>query len=164
MQFVVVSVVLIIVGSLYTIAGIAIGKKFYDNVRKEEHQERGKVIQKIMKTYALVQCIGWPIVMILAWLLYINKFVLTILQHDITRQAMISLRFGYTMFRVYVGFNSLIIAICRYSFIIHEDQVFKFGVNRIRSILQICSVVIPIVLALSIFMERLLIASSEILG
>ena len=149
MQFVVVSVVMIIAGSLWVITGLAVGKIFYDNVRKENHQERGKVIQRMLKTYTLIQCIGYPIIMISAWLLYVNKFVLAMLPPEMTRYAIIILRFVYTILRIYIGLNSLIIAFCRYSFIIHENKVFKFGINRIRSILLKCSIMIPIMLSFS---------------
>ena len=149
MQFLMVSVILIIVGIIWAIAGIAIGIRFYNNVRHEVHKEKGKVIQKIMKAYALIQCVGWPMLMILAWLLYVNKFVSTFLRSDATRNVIISCRFVYTIFRIYVSFNSLIIAICRYSFIVYEKQVITFGFNRVRSILQSSSVVVPIVLAFS---------------
>ena len=144
MQFVVVSVVLIIVGSLWGIAGIIINKKFYENVRKEEHQERGKIIQNIMKTYTLVQCIIWPIVMIVAWILYANKFVFTILQPSSARYLLITLRFVFTMFRAYIGFNSLSIAVCRYIFIVYENRVFKFGIKQFRLLIISLTIATPI--------------------
>ena len=147
MNFVAISVALIIFGSLWAIAGIALDKKLYDIVQKEDHQEKGKIIQKLMKTYALIQCIGYPTIMISAWLLYVNKFILIILQPSMTRYAILILRFMYTTLRSYVGLNSLITATCRYSFIICEQQVFKIGTNRFRSIILSCSVILPIVLA-----------------
>ena len=149
MQFVVLSVLLFIVGSLWAIAGILINKKFYDNVRKEEHQERGKVIQIIMKTYSLVQCIVWPFVTIVAWLLYVNKFVFSILQPRRTRYVVITMRFVYTMFRAYIGFNSLSIAICRYTFIVYENMVSKFGIKQVKLCIISLSIVTPIMLGVS---------------
>ena len=81
MQYTVVIVTLTISGILFSIFGIIISKKLYKNVREEVHQERGKVIQRIMKTYSLVQCVGWPLMMITAWLLYVNKVGLKMIQH-----------------------------------------------------------------------------------
>ena len=149
MHFVAVSLALILLGSLFAIAGIALGKKLYDNVQKEDHQEKGKIMQKITKTYALLQCIGYPIVMISAWLLYVNKFVLTIFRPGMARHAILILRLVYTLLRSYVGLNSLIIALCRYTFILCENQVYNIGINRFRSIVLSCSVVMPIILAFS---------------
>ena len=133
----------------FSIAGIALCRKLYENIQKENHQEKGKIIQKIMKTYAVIQYIGYPIVMISAWLLYVNKFVLTIFQPDMTRHAILITRLVYTLLRSYIGLNSLIIAVCRYSFILCENQVVKIGINRFRSIILSCSVVVPIMFAFS---------------
>ena len=119
---------------LYGIIGITIGRKFYQNVQKEDHQERGKVIQRIMKTYAMVQCIMWPVIGILAFTFYINKIALNKIDHSLLRPSISLLRFVFTLFRSYIGFNSLIIALCRYSFIVYENQVFKIGLKRIRNI------------------------------
>ena len=149
MHFVAISLALITFGSLWAIAGIVLGKKLYENVQKEEHQETGKIIQKILKTYVLIQCIGYPSLMILAWLLYTNKFVLTIFRPGMTRHAILIIRLVYTLLRIYVGLNSLIIAVCRYSFIVCENQVVKIGINRFRSIILSCSVVVPIMFAFS---------------
>ena len=96
MQFVAISLAIITFGSLWAIAGIFLGKKLYDNVQKEEHQEKGKIMQKILKTYVLVQCIGYPSMLISAWLLYTNKFVLTIFRPDMTRHAILITRLVYT--------------------------------------------------------------------
>ena len=73
MDIITVCVTLSIVVLFYGIIGITIGRKFYQNVQKEDHQERGKVIQRIMKTYAMVQCIMWPVIGILALAFYVNK-------------------------------------------------------------------------------------------
>ena len=102
-----------------------------------------------MKTYVVIQCIGYPIVMISAWVLYSNKFVLPIFWPGLTRYAILTLRLVYTLLRSYVGLNSLIIAICRYSLILCKNQVVNIGINRFRSIILSCSVVMPIMLAFS---------------
>ena len=148
MKNIYVCVVLGIFGSLWATAGIIIGRKFYKNVQKEHHQEKGKVIQRIMKTFAIVQCTVWPIVMILAWLLYVNKSLFDRIDHNWIRHTISSSRFFYTWFRGYIGYNSLIIALCRYSFIVHENLVIKAGFKRIRYFYLGSSIVIPILLAL----------------
>ena len=42
--------------------GIVICRKLYIDTKNEEHKEKGKVIQRIMKTYCVVQCGLWPVV------------------------------------------------------------------------------------------------------
>ena len=147
MHYIIVSAVLIIFGIIWAISGITICKQLYNNVRKEDHQERGKVIQQIMKTYSAVQCVGWPIVMIAAWILYVNKNVFGIIQPFMVRYAIITLRFLFTMFRVYIGFNSLIISMCRYTFIVYENYVCKIGIQRMKYLFLCTSVALPILIA-----------------
>ena len=54
-------ILLFICGGLIVIPLIIlVNKRLYTNIKNEERQEKGKVIQFIIKTYALVQCIGWP--------------------------------------------------------------------------------------------------------
>ena len=138
------SIFLILFGLLWTIAGMTVCKKLYNKVRNEDHQERGKVIQRIMKTYAIVQLVSWPLVMISAWFLNVNKSILRFVQPFVIRYLIISLRFLYSTFRGYIGFNSLIIAICRYTFVLYDRQVYNIGFKRVAYVYLISSVGIPI--------------------
>ena len=148
MDYIAPIVILTIFLILWSIMGVVIGKNFYTKVKEEEHQERGKVIQRIMKTYALVQCICWPSFGFLAYLFYLNKTVMTIFHPVLIRPAIILFRFTYTSFRVYIGFNSLIIALCRYSFVVLEMQVLRIGIKRMRKAFLISSVFMPIFIAI----------------
>ena len=147
MTYLALTVVLILFGLFWSFIGIVIGKKLYNNVRTEDHQEKGKVIQRVMKTYAIAQCIGWPCCMSLGWILFVNKTSLNLIQPVLIRYVIASVRFLYTIFRWYIGFNSLIIAICRYTFIVYDNLVLKFGINRIRYLYLSSSVGIPILIA-----------------
>ena len=148
MDYIAPIVILTIFLILWSIMGVVIGKNFYTKVKKEEHQERGKVIQTIMKTYALVQCICWPSFGCIAFLLYLNKTIMTIIDPALIRVAIIFFRFTYTSFRVYIGLNSLIIALCRYSFVVLEMQVLRIGIKRMRKAFLISSVFMPIFIAI----------------
>ena len=68
---VVISVNLIIIVLLSV--GVIVGLRLYKNIKNEKHQEQGKVIQKIMKTYTIIQCVAWPLIMTCFALLRINK-------------------------------------------------------------------------------------------
>ena len=145
MQYLVTNLLLLLFGVIWSIIGICINKKFYNNVKKEDHQERGKVIQRIMKTYSLVQCFVWPLVMTFSWTLHLIKIVLyNTVSPILIRHCITTLRFLFTIFRIYIGFNSLIIALCRYSFIVYETQVYKLGFKRIRYLYLSCSIAIPL--------------------
>ena len=45
--------------------GIAIGFKGYRNIDEEELKDNGKMIQRIIKTYAIVQCVCWSLALVL---------------------------------------------------------------------------------------------------
>ena len=149
MSYVAQIICLFIVGSMYSITGIFIGRKLYNNIKNEKHQEKGKVIQRIMKTYALVQCVVTPAMTITAWILYVNKNALNIVQQFMTGYIIMTARFLYVWFRVYIGFNSLIIATCRYCYIVKDSLVSRIGIERTRYIFITTSVAVPALLALS---------------
>ena len=148
MHFLLFCILLIAYATLFNIAGMIIGKKFYDNVRREEHQERGKVIQKIMKTYSMIQSVTYPSLTIVVVMFIMNKNLFTLIGPESMQHGISVLRFLFTIFRGYIGFNSLIIAVARYSFIIYENQVFRVGIHRIRYFLLISTFGLPILLAL----------------
>ena len=144
MQHFTISLALIIFGTLFSVLGLAIGRALYRNIRKEDHQERGKVIQRILVNYVLVQCIGWPFMMAMGWLLYINKIGFTIVQPFATGYLIIIMRFLYNTFRAYIGLSSLIIASCRYSFLVYENQVLRIGIQRMRCLFLASTIGIPV--------------------
>ena len=101
-----------------------------------------------MKTYALLQCVGWPILLIWILLLRINKTVLRFLTPTLERHALAMLRPLFVIFRAYIGFNSLIIAICRYCFIVFDQAISSFGIGKARKVLLFGSFGIPLLLAI----------------
>ena len=120
---------------------IFVNKRLYSNISNEEHLEKGKVIQYLVKTYALVQCVGWPII-VLAY------GVIKLISHfsqSLPINSLVSIfRFLYTLLRDYVQFHSLIVAITRYTFIVYDSSATRFGINRLRKIFIALSIGIPI--------------------
>ncbi len=47
---------------LVLVIGVLINYKLFDNTRKERPGEKGKVFQQIMKNYAMIQAISWPVI------------------------------------------------------------------------------------------------------
>ena len=107
--------------------GLLAGIRLYKNLKNEKHQEQGKVIQRIMKTYTAVQCVAWPVIMVCMGLLRINKVFIKFLTPGLERHAICMLRSLGNLFRCYIGFNSLVIAICRYCFIVFDQTTRAFG-------------------------------------
>ena len=134
---------IIVVASL----GITVGTILYKNINNEEKKEKGKVIQAIMKTYAIIQCIAWPCWTIFAWLLFVDKEMINLLSPTLNAIAIFMLRFSFVNVGCYVAFNSLVIATCRYCFIVFDNWTSKFGVGKARRIFISASVGIPLLLA-----------------
>ena len=129
------------------IVGLIVGIRLYKNLKNEKHQEQGKVIQRIMKTYTVLQCVGWPVIMICMGLLRINKVFITFLTPILERNAIRIFRSLCNLFRCYIGFNSLIIAICGYCFIVFDQPIRAFGIDKARKILLCGSFGIPLLVA-----------------
>ena len=96
--------------------------------------------QKIT-TYALVQCVGWPIIVFAYGAIkLISHFSLSL-----PVNSLVSIfRFLYTLLRDYVQFHSLIVAITRYTFIVYDTSATIFGINRLRKIFIATSIGIPL--------------------
>ena len=148
MEFSLFSFTWLLILLIFSLTGIVICKTFYNNVKNEERKEKGKVIQTILKTYAIVQSIGWPFLMSMTWLFYFNKSQLNELGMGFMQLSILSLRFLVRLLRNYIGCNSFIIALCRYLFIIKDDMVLKVGIGKIRYILLVSSIAVPMVLSL----------------
>ena len=97
-----------IVFSLVIIYGIIINKKLYTTIKKQITGERGKVFQKIIKSYALIQAFGWPLIGF--WMFGIGIFLQN---YEKLFPACVYVNcvhigiFAYMFLRTYVGFNSL---------------------------------------------------------
>ena len=143
-------VVLAVVFLVLSIVGVSINYKLFDNIRKETHQEQGKVIQRIMKTYAIVQAVGWPCVIWTHLVLMMDHASYGFLHPCIYVYTNHVLIYFASLLRCYVGFNSLIVAIGRYSFIVYGEQVSTFGFEKMRKILICSSFIVPFVLSLLI--------------
>ena len=129
--------------------GISINNRLYKNVKNEEHLEKGKIIQRIMKTHSLVQCIAWPCLIMMAFILKINKHLrLNIIPRSSAGYIIGVIRFLSTLNGCYGGFNSLIMAISRYVCVVHCNFVDNYGVKKVRKFLIGSSIGIPFLLAL----------------
>ena len=127
--------------------GITVSIKLYKNISKESHKEKGKVIQRIMKTYAFLQCFTWPCLMVWYGILHVNS-EMKFFPESWMRNIIFLTRFILILHTDYVSFNSLIIALCRYIFLIFERHAEAFGINKMRKYFITGSVAIPIIRAI----------------
>ena len=61
-------------------------------------------------------------------------------------------RFISTFLRNFAGFHSLIVAICRYVFIVFTAKADKIGIKKLRTFFISCSIEIPLLLAITEFL------------
>jgi hypothetical protein len=128
--------------------GIMLYRKLYKNIKDEEHLEKGKVIQRIMKTYTIIQCISWPLCLIFGGIIAHVSPIWDVVNPSIMHYLLLLYCFIDTLMRGHAAFNSLVIALCRYAFVVFGRQSEKFGIKRLRKFFITCSVGMPIFLAI----------------
>ena len=127
--------------------GLVICRKLYIDTRNEEHKEKGKVIQRIMKNYCLVQCGVWPLITVMFGIIKFTSFSTMVYNHQSLMIIIVScLRSLLRLNLGYVGFNSFAIATCRYVFIMHITHDGYTSIRKARKFFVVISVVVPIIL------------------
>ena len=124
--------------------GIALNKDLYTKIKNEEHKEKGKIVQSLMKQYSLLQCIAPTLLLVLFGLFYLCHNGYNLISEPYGHYLLNTLRFAYGLYRDYVSFNSLIIAIIRYTFVVMGTNAEAFGISKLRHLFIGCSIGIPI--------------------
>ena len=122
---------------------IVVNKSLYSKIRNEEHQEKGKVIQQIIKMFSIIQCISWPTLISFECILAVlseNQIIESSLKHYLISGCQFCLYLAVD----YVQTHSLVIAVARYTFTVFEQKPENMGIQKLRSVYIISSIVIPI--------------------
>ena len=127
--------------------GVFTCRKLRFNIEKELHQEKGKVFQRIIKTYSLIQCIAWPCIFTLGLFIMVND-IIKVLGPLWINYGVIVIRFLFTLICCYLNLNSLIVALCRYIFIVYSRTAESFGINKLGNMFVWASRGVPILLAI----------------
>ena len=120
------AILLYIILCLFTFnIGIAIGFKGYRNIDEEEPKDNGKMIQRIIKTYAKVQCGCWSLALGLFGVKSVVIRSAVIVNYPSMTEKFVHISNSIVKLTLMnVGFHSLIIALCRYIFLMivtHND-------------------------------------------
>ena len=126
--------------------GVAVCKRLYEKIKSEEHKEKGKVVQTLIKNYCLIQMIGCPGGFLIAWPIEINNAYLHIVDSSETIFAIHMVRAWYLFYRVYLAFHSLIVAVTRYTFLMYDIQTEIYGVKKLRNLFISGSIGVPLIL------------------
>ena len=127
--------------------GLVIGRKLYIDTRNEEHKETGKVIQRIIKNYCVVQCGVWPLISIMFGIIKFTRNSLFIYNHKTLVIIIVSCFRSLLRLNLgYVGFHSFVTATCRYVFIMYATHDEYTSVRKIRKFFITMSFMVPIML------------------
>ena len=120
---------------------ILVNKRLYTEIRNEEHKEQGKVIQHIIQMFSLILCISPSIIYCECILVVLTEY--QILDSSLKRYLISGCRFLTILLMDYAQAHSLVIAVCRYTFTVFEQQAQKLGIQKLRVFFIVISIVIP---------------------
>ena len=125
--------------------GLVICIKLYYNLKNEEHKEKGKIIQRILKNYCLLQCVAWPLISVVFGIVLFTKRSIFAFNHSILMVIIVSiLRFAVRLNLLYVGFNSFILAISRYVFVMQVTHDEETCIKKLRRLFIVTSILAPV--------------------
>ena len=127
---------------------ILVNRTLYQKVKSEEHREKGKIVQQIIKIFSIVQCLCMPTLFLLNVLLKLSLDYFKVITLPSARYIITSLTFFTSFTRDYIGFHSLITSITRYTFIAFDSSAEKFGIQKLRRIFITLSFIIPLLSAI----------------
>ena len=105
---------------ILTTAGVVINSNLLRKLKNETHKEKGQVLQRVMKTYSIVQTFAWPSVMWVCMLLFVDRKIYTFFHPCLLIYVQWILQFSFILLRAYIAFNSMVVAVWRYLCIVHE--------------------------------------------
>ena len=130
------------------IPGVFINMKFLNNIKHEQRKEQGKILHRIMKTHSMAQMIVWPSFLLLRWITKADEHIILLLHPCFHHYFGTILRFAYAAFRLYIGFNSVVVAICRICFIVYDHKISNYGIDKFKKIIYSGSILLPLGVAI----------------
>ena len=140
----------------FIICSSVICLRLINDMKKETHKEQGQFIQLLIKINIIIQAIGWPIMMLLVigFIFIHQNYLWIVVKHDSLRYIALYLcRPLVAYFRAYVSFHTLVIAVCRYGFIVQDSKVSEFGIGKFKKIVSVLCFAMPFVLVLLAIMS-----------
>ena len=128
--------------------GVIINLKLLRNIKHEQKKETGKILQNILRHVSIAQIAGWPSMFFFLWLIHLDEILFHAINPCFYRYIGLALRFLYFVFRFYIGFNSVVVAVCRTCLLVYENHITNFGLNRFKIILYYGSILIPVLIVL----------------
>ena len=130
------------------LGGILANWKFLKNMRDDDKNRgpnsNGILIRDVMETHSKIQMLYLPAQMIILWLFHEN-FEFPVWVYPSFCYA----KFVTYAFRIYFAFNSLAVASMRYTFVVYQDGISSFGIEKGKKLFYYGSIITPLVIAIA---------------
>ena len=130
-----------------SLSAIIVNLKYLKDLKQDDKSRppgsNGNLVRRIMFTYTKSVILAVPIHLMLVWLLHQDVEFPIWFKHLLCYEVYI--KFLYVM---YTGFNSLIVAGMRYTFVVHQNQLLAFGVDKAKTIFYYCSILVPVLIGI----------------
>ena len=126
--------------------GVALNYNFFKKLKTEKRRRpvgrKGNVIEPIVSLYCIFQIVYWPYKGLYFWL-FSNEIVTIDNLNGWWPNILIEvIRMG----RLYIGWNSLFIALIRYIYIVHREKSNQWEFENVGRLFSILSFVVPILI------------------
>ena len=139
------SIARLIVSVLISLLGILINIKYLKDMRDEDRNRgpnsNGLLTKRVMTTYTITLMIFVPASLILHCVLTEEFELPRWFLHSLCYQAYI-----WQGIRIYLAFNSLVVAAMRYLFVVHDNDILQFGMEKAKRLFYYGSIAIPIMI------------------
>ena len=129
------------------LSGVLVNWKFLRNMRDDDKNRgpnsNGILIRDVMETHAKIQMVILPTLMILIWMVN-NGVEFPVWLHP----SFCYINVAGRLFRIYVAFNSLVVAAMRYTFIVHQNCIYVFGIEKAKRLYYYASIIIPVMIGI----------------
>ena len=124
------------------ICGVSLNIKFSKKLEQERRGKpvgrKGNVIEPIMRWFIKLQIVYWPFELFVFWIL-VNDFM----PSSIDPQICFLATFIITCGRLIVAFNSIILALIRYLYIVYSQKASRWEFDKVARWFQIASLAVP---------------------
>ena len=142
----------VIIDILICVLGTYINWKYLKDMKSDHRQReagtKGKLIKDVMTTYTNILMVTVPTFMFintLQWLLKREVGILLCVERFFCFSIVQYILYAV---RIYIAFNSLVVATMRYTFIVHHDYILRFGKEKAKSFFYWGSILVPNALAI----------------
>ena len=123
--------------------GVTLNIKFSKKLEQERRCKpvgrKGNVIEPIMRWFIKLQIVYWPLELFVFWII-VNDLIPSFIHPQICFLG----AFIITCGRLIVAFNSIILALIRYLYIVHSQKASKWEFDKVAKWFQISSIAVPL--------------------